>query len=343
MKIKLNKIRPYKIVYGSLIILQLFYISQHLLYLKFISKNPELEASWGTSFSAPYAESFGLDAKETLESTLKDFKFNQIRIMGYWEDVEPQPGQYNFNDLDWQLNLIRSYGRKATITLGLRQPRWPECHQPNWAKDMNYSTEWETKLEQFISAVVNRYKNNPEVISWQLENEAKLKTFGDCDKRTLNNKRIEDEFNLVKRLDSTRPIIMTTSDQYGLTPGEPVPDIYGISIYTNVIVPGTNIKFKYPQMPLWHGSRAEAINLTRHREVFIHELQCEPWGNKPVQNLSLSEQNETMSADQLKYNLNYARDIGTKQIDTWGVEWWYWRSAKFNDSSILDTAKEVIN
>ncbi len=45
----------------------------------------------------------------------------------------------------------------------------------------------------------------------------------------------------------------------------------------------------------------------------------------------------------MKENVNYAKNIGTKQIDVWGVEWWYWRQIKFNDSSILDTAKEVVN
>ena len=136
---------------------------------------------------------------------------------------------------------------------------------------------------------------------------------------------------------------MSTSDQYGLPIGKPVPDIYGFSIYTKVTMPGTNSVLSYPQLPVWHGARAEVINLISKKDVVIHELQCEPWGSKPVQNLSLDQQNQTMSADQLKFNLNYAKDIGTKQIDVWGIEWWYWRSSQFGDNSILDTAKQVVN
>ena len=113
---KKAKFRPYKILYLSLIILEIFNISQHLLYLKFISKNKDFTAAWGASFSAPYTRSFGLDPKTVLESTLKDFNFNQIRLMSFWEDVQAEgPEQFNFSELDWQLNLVESYGKKATV------------------------------------------------------------------------------------------------------------------------------------------------------------------------------------------------------------------------------------
>lgn len=341
---KVKHFRLYKFFYFILIALSLIFVFQNFLYLKFISKNPNLEVSWGTSFSAPYAKSFGLDPKTTLESALQDFNFDQIRISSYWEDVQPNNSEeFNFSELDWQLDLIEQYGRKATITLGLRQPRWPECHQPDWAKQLNYSEEWESKLNKFISGVVNRYKNRSGVASWQLENEAKLKVFGDCDPQTVNEDRFQREFELVKNLDPNRNIIMSTSDQYGLPIGKPVPDIYGFSIYTKVTMPGTNSVLSYPQLPVWHGARAEVINLISKKDVVIHELQCEPWGNAELKVLSLDEQNRTMDTKRLSYNLNYAKNIGTKQIDVWGVEWWYWRQIKFNDSSILDTAKEVVN
>lgn len=338
------QVKPYKILYFILIILEVFNIFEHLLYIKFISKNKNFAVYWGASFSAPYAKSYGLDPKQTLESALKDFNFNQIRISSYWEDIQPNNSEeFNFSDLDWQLELIEKYGRKATITLGLRQPRWPECHQPEWAKSLNYSEQWEFKLNNFITKTVERYKNRASVASWQLENEAKLKTFGDCNRKTLNEPRIQKEFELVKTLDPSHMVIMTTSDQYGLPINKPVPDLYGFSIYKKVTIPGTSTKFIYPHQPIWHGARAELINIIQNKDVFIHELQCEPWGNKPVNQLSLAEQNETMDTNQLQYNLNYARAIGTKQIDVWGIEWWYWRKIKFNDNSILDAAKVAIN
>jgi hypothetical protein len=136
---------------------------------------------------------------------------------------------------------------------------------------------------------------------------------------------------------------MSTSDQFGFPIKKPTPDLYGFSIYTRLTIPDLNIKFNYPQQSAWHGARAELINLIQNKDVFIHELQCEPWGNGATNKLSIAEQDETMSPAQLKYNLNYARAIGTKQIDVWGVEWWYWRALKFNDSSILDAAKSVVN
>jgi hypothetical protein len=45
-----------------------------------------------------------------------------------------------------------------------------------------------------------------------------------------------------------------------------------------------------------------------------------------------------MSPAQIKDNLHFAREIGAKDIYTWGGEWWYWRM-QHGDPSIWDTVK----
>jgi endo-1,4-beta-mannosidase len=81
----------------------------------------------------------------------------------------------------------------------------------------------------FISAVVNRYKSEKCIVSYQLENEALLTAFG---KRSeVDRTRLRAEYKLVKSLDPNRPIIMTTSTSWGIPARNPIPDIVGFSYY----------------------------------------------------------------------------------------------------------------
>ena len=100
----------------------------------------------GTSFIPAYAESFGLDAEETLQALIDDLGIRHFRLVSYWNQLEPEQGKYNFDLLDWQFAKAEKAGAKITLSVGLRQPRWPECHMPAWANAMPES-EWQPKLE----------------------------------------------------------------------------------------------------------------------------------------------------------------------------------------------------
>ena len=91
--------------------------------------------------------------------------------------------------------------------------RWPECHTPDWAKNLS-KHERNNALFKFIETVVNRYKDHPEVVSWQLENKTLNRSIGEC--KDYDRKRLRNEYNLVKSLDVPKPIIMTTSNSFGL-------------------------------------------------------------------------------------------------------------------------------
>src|SRR5581483_8742725 len=84
----------------------------------------------------------------------------QVRLVSYWGDIEPTKGSYDFSTLDWEFALANQYHTKVSLAVGLRQPRWPECHQPDWVNG-EPSSVWEPQLYKFMQAVVDRYKNNP--------------------------------------------------------------------------------------------------------------------------------------------------------------------------------------
>lgn len=98
----------------------------------------------------------------------------------------------------------------------------------------------------------------------------------------------------------------------------------------------------YPTPVWWHHRlRAIWIETFKKRDIFIHELQIEPWGPAATVDLPLEEQNRSMSEKQIKENVAFARRIGKPDIYTWGGEWWYWRKTTFNDPSIWQIVKEL--
>ncbi len=296
-----------------------------------------MKPEWGVSFSVKYAKELSIDPKQCLNSALKDLRFKNLRLMSYWDLHEPLQGKYDFTELDWQFELAKKYGTKISLAIGLRQPRWPESHWPDWAKELS-KVEWNGALLKYIEAVVNRYKDHTYLESWQLENEARLKQFGlngDFDR-----KRLIKEFKLVKSLDNEHPIVMTLSDSWGLPIKRPKPDLYGLSIYRNFYDRG---KYRHSRRsPTFYKSRAKFIKFLTSKNVFIHELQAEPWGPKAVNQMSLDEQSKTMNINKIKENVALAKKTKISPIYLWGLEWWYLLKVEYNKPQIWQNAQKII-
>lgn len=301
---------------------------------------------FGTTFIPTYARYFGLNPQETMDALLNDLNFKHFRLVSYWEEIEKTPGTYNFSELDWQIEKASAAGAQVNLAVGLRQPRWPECHMPNWAKDQPYDV-WYPQLKKFMTETVNRYKDNPNVISFQVENEFFMTVFGEC--KDFNRERLVDEVNLVKSLAPDKKIIVTRSNNWGGVPiGEPTPDEYGVAVYKRVWDQNLTFRyFEYPYPSWFYGSLAGFGEIISGKPLYIHELQTEPWlppdkGFKMNDIKSIPEQNKSLDAKRLAERFDYAEATGLRTIDTWGGEWWYWRKTKANDSSLWDVAREKI-
>ena len=301
--------------------------------------------TYGVSFSEPYAKELGNDWQANYLALFNDLHFKQVRLMSYWEDIEPQPGVYNFGDLDWQIQQAAAHGASVSLAIGYRQPRWPECHEPAWATAMPVeSQQWKTALYAYMQEVIAHYQNMGAIKSYQLENEAVNTLFGGCRGGNAPRARLNYEFKMVKKLDSSRPVYMSLSDEHGLPLGTPVPDAYGLSIYRVVYSTTFPIHFyaTYPITDWYHRLRIFALTHIKHRPVFIHELQMEPWGNKDTKYLTIAEQNRSMSVNQMKRSLEFARKTGVKDQYLWGAEWWYWRKTHFNDPGPWNVIKQAV-
>lgn len=296
----------------------------------------------GVSFIADYANYLGVDAHQTYQAILNDLHVKQLRLVSYWNDIEPQQGTYNFTELDYEMQQAQAHGATVSLSIGLRQPRWPECHAPSWVDTSQSASQWQPQLEQFMAAVVNRYKNNPALQSYQLENEF-FNHFGACN--NFDRSRLTSELALVKKLDPHHPIIISRSNNYaGLALGKPLPDEVGISVYRRVWDSQlTHRYFEYPFPSWYYAFLGGAEKLATGKGSVLHELQAEPWppNGKSITQISLAEQRKSFNARTLQSTVKFGEQTGLKHIDLWGAEYWYYRMVTLHDPSVWNTAKTL--
>lgn len=295
----------------------------------------------GATFIPDYARNFGLEPKQTLQAMLQELGIKHLRLVGYWDKIEATPGSYDFSELDWQFDQANANNAKVSLSLGLRQPRWPECHMPAWAAAQPKS-QWEPQLKTFIKAVVERYKDNPALDSYQLENEYFLKVFGICP--DFSRDRLISEYQLVKQTDPNHKVIISRSNNALGTPiNEPTPDEYAVSIYKRVW--DTTITKRYVEYPFpgwFYAFLAGTEKIIKGKETIIHEMQAEPWtpNGKPITETSLDEQNKSLDAERFERRFSFAKATGIRHADMWGAEYWYYRKEKLNEPDLWNVAKE---
>lgn len=296
----------------------------------------------GASFIPAYAESLGLEPKQTMDALINEVGIRHFRLVSYWNQLEPVKDQYDFSTLDWQFQKAEASGSKVTLSIGLRQPRWPECHMPSWAVGQP-PDQWYPQLEKFIAEVVTRYKTSPALDSYQLENEFFLKGFSPiC--TDFNRDRLISEYKLVKKLDPDHKVIITRSNNaLGMPVGQPTPDEFGVSIYKRVwgSPPGRYVEYPFPSW--FYASLAGFQKILTGKDMIVHELQAEAWppNAQPIPSISLEEQNKSFNAERFKDRLLFVEGTGMREVYLWGAEYWYYRVVHLRDDSLWNVAKDA--
>ena len=124
-----------------------------ILFLLSLKEKPE-EITYGVSFNTLYAEELHLDWKKVYLAILDDLKVRHLRLSSHWTMVEPKQDIFNFSELDFQISEAEKRDADVILGVGRRLPRWPECHVPEWAKDMPWE---EQKLEIKDLLIDNNY------------------------------------------------------------------------------------------------------------------------------------------------------------------------------------------
>ena len=171
-----------------------------LLFMPLGTKQP----LWGVNFSSEYAKELGLDWQETYDAILQDLRPKAVRIAAYWDSIEMTRGEFYFSELDWQMDRAEQEGVKVILAIGMKVPRWPECHIPLWAWEAGI-TEREQALRTYMRHVVERYRNHTALWRWQVENEPYVH-FGICPERP--DDFLINELQLVASQDDAHQIVV---------------------------------------------------------------------------------------------------------------------------------------
>lgn len=318
-------------------------IAASVLYLR---KRPDsaLKSSddieWGVVFSKKMAIDMGLDWKESYFAVLDDLKARAMRIPVYWQDIEPKENEYFFDDYDWMINEAEKRNIKLTLVIGRKVPRWPECHVPEWAESLEEKKQQEKVLE-FLPKIVERYKKYPNLFAWQVENEPFL-SFGICPE--LDADFLDKEIDLVRSLDSARPIVITDSGEISAwVRAASRADIFGTTMY-RIIYKEPFGYITYPLTPNFFWKKANIVHLFNpDKQMIVSELQAEPWGPGFIADMPIEEQNKSMSIEHFRENIEYAKKVRFPEVYMWGAEWWYWLKVKHNEVEFWNEAKLILN
>ncbi len=282
--------------------------------------------TYGMSFNTMYAEELGLDWKETYDAILIDLGVRHLRLAAHWPMVEPERGEYNFVELDYQISKAEEVGAEVILAVGRRLPRWPECHEPDWLDEFDTQKSQALQLE-YMKKVVERYKDRKIIKYWQIENEPFLEVFAFDHCGILDEDFLDKEIAFVKSLDPERPVLITDSGNLGLWHGAySRGDAFGTSVYVHFWNPELG-QFRTLLPPSVYRLKENILALIYgDKPTFLIELSAEPWLIAPVTSVPLDTQFTRMDIDKFNDILEYAKDTRYDKQYLWGAEWWYWLS-----------------
>ncbi|QQG45080.1 MAG: DMT family transporter [Candidatus Sungiibacteriota bacterium] len=301
---------------------------------------PPQPMTFGITFSPKFAQELGLDWREAYLKILDELKVKNVRLVAYWDVIEPEKGKYVFDDVDWQIQEAEKRGAKVLFVVGRKTPRWPECHKPPWAYDLKGKEEKQEVLKM-LAGTISHFKNFNNIYAWQVENEP-LFPFGKC--KSLGLRFLQKEVDLVRSLDS-RPIVLTDSGELGFA--WPVlisrADIFGTTLYRYIhnntfgYIKYWWIPTEYFRFKVWFATKVFG------KEILISELQAEPWEPVSLVNAPFENQYKTMNVEKFREVVDYARRSGFTKAYFWGAEWWLWLKEKHGQQDMWNEAKAIIS
>lgn len=299
----------------------------------------------GTTFSQLQCRYLDLDYRQAFRQ-ICSLGFDRIRLCSYWNELEPQDNQFDFTSLDWLLEESDRYGIEVVLAVGMKVPRWPEFHFPDWLRDRYETGAGKMPLDQrspavadyglrFVEAVVRHTREATALTYWQVENEpfTRLAITGG---RFLSNDFVRREVQQVQQLalpnqkilltgSITLPFADDAADQAAFETCLEIADAVGINVYSKVPI-GQSHYYVEPQSAFWQTLQDWQTQLQLHnKEAWIAEAQAEPW--EPNQLVAIKGIDHPSSSPQQAIDLvQKLVALGYGSILLWGCEYWYWHA-----------------
>ena len=300
------------------------------------SSDPNGRRSWKNNFSA----------------IVDELKPRGLRLVAYWDLIEPQQNEFAFDDLDWQMRKAMDAQIPVVLAIGQKVPRWPECHLPRWAEEIRSAkseirnndgeANFQKELLEYLAVIVNRYREYPNLLYWQVENEPFL-NFGECP--PADAAFLEKEIALVKSLDPTHAVLTTDGGEFGRWVGAATRgDVFGTTMYRKVHSDVFGY-ITYPLTPEFFRLKKSVVQFFTgkpQQEFIVIELGTEPWEKHQLYEIPADRGRSLFSLADFKNTISFARATGFTDYYLWGAEWWYWLKTAQNDSSYWDYARELM-
>lgn len=305
---------------------------------------PKTNLNYGVTFSNKYAGEIGLNWRDAYIKVLDDLRVKNIRLVAYWDEIEPEKGNYNFENIKWQVEEADKRNVNIILSMGRKVPRWPECFEPSWWHKLSNKDQNQAVVD-LVKKTAEEFKDYKSIKMWQVENEP-FWPFGIC--TDMDREVILQEVAAAKSVKNL-PVLIQDSGEGGYWyPTYTMGDYLGISMYRRIwydfwgVILGEFVYFKYP-LSYWSYKLKADFTFVPADRIKVTELQAEPWGPTINSNLTQEEKDATMSREKFIDTISYAQQTGFVDFYFWGVEWWLWEKEKNNNPYFWDSAKALFN
>ncbi|MDO8599821.1 MAG: beta-galactosidase [bacterium] len=264
-----------------------------------------------------------------LDFALGEFKnlgLSWMRLACYWDEIEKQPGKYDFQTIEKIVSFCEENKIKIIMCLGMKSPRWPEFHLPAHKTNLvhtNLISPGDNKkllkeVIRFNAQCVEQFGKTKAITVWHIENEA-MDVSGPQN-LALASSFLAEEIKALRKKDGRKILVSLWGNKLlershfpqAITLG----DIVGLDVYPRVpqkLILG----FVHYQTPNTSGLEYVA-RLVRHsgKELWITELQAEPW--ETSEEVKNSNNPPSFLPKHFQDNLNYALSLSPNTILFWG-------------------------
>lgn len=325
----------------------------------------------GASFSPSRAAYLGLDYQSAFRR-LEAMHFRVIRLSAYWDEITAD----GYDQLDWLMTEAKHSHQPVVLTVGMKGLGWPEFFIPATAmpmiplkngQDMAGVPSVRDGALAFVEQTVLRYRDNPALYAWQVENEP-FNRAGPS-RLWIDSAFVRDEATSVRQLDGHhRPVIVNAFSHFNLLFDQASArqgfdlrgllgfdadsaetdslsvlkrgDLLGLDVYTAI---------GYQFLGQNHMSRADSdwpdrlarlldVAHSQGKLAWVTEAQAEPWDASP-DTFSNPQSTSPQAIRSIFANL---KDAGFTTVLFWGSEYWLWRQDN-GDSRWVDTVKSILS
>jgi len=324
----------------------------------------------GISFSPQRAAYLGLDYQSAF-TRLEALHFRVIRLSAYWDQIDAD----GYTQLDWLMSEARRAGQPVALTVGMKALGWPEFFIPasvmpaaglSQGEDVAADSSLRASTLAFVDDTVLRYRDNPSLIAWQIENEP----FNRAGPQRLwiDAEFLRDEITRVRQLDNHhRQLIVNAFSHFNLVFDQASArhgfdlrqwlgfeadsaerdglsvlnkgDILGLDVYTAIGYSFLGQDHMSNADGDWPDRLARVRDLIRSqgKQAWITEAQAEPWESAANSNADP----KSTSPQAIRSIFANLKDAGFSTILFWGSEYWLWRQDQ-GDPRWIDTVKTIL-